>query len=111
MLLSGGAGARQPRAQQKLFIMDVDEEENMSESVCLSLCQIVCLAVHLFPYLIPCLDTHTHTHEGHTHTQCIYKTAELDIPTTKTLINVLGFNLYFSMHTLKKSQPPSHIQI
>ncbi|XP_041718602.2 double-stranded RNA-specific editase 1 isoform X1 [Coregonus clupeaformis] len=28
----GGAGARQPRAQQKLFTMDVDEEENMSSS-------------------------------------------------------------------------------
>ncbi|KAK6292704.1 hypothetical protein J4Q44_G00372890 [Coregonus suidteri] len=29
---TGGAGARQPRAQQKLFTMDVDEEENMSSS-------------------------------------------------------------------------------
>lgn len=29
--VSGGAGERQARAQQKLFTMDVDEEENMSK--------------------------------------------------------------------------------
>lgn len=53
--VSGGAGERQARAQQKLFTMDVDEEENMSE----------------------CLYT-THTHTRSNAHNCHYRQNEDD---------------------------------